>query len=179
MRMRARATAMLNRVPPNVGFLIPDGEAGTREALKHMRDLVRQGRLDLANRHLANTVVRGVPPKDFEGEIAALLNFVRQAFRYSLDPNTVEVSASAQETLALGYGDCDDLCVALATWCECLGHPAMFVAVGFGPIGEYTHVLILVSPGGADQWIAAEPTENVPLGWYPPGVTCEMIAPID
>jgi hypothetical protein len=157
---------------------IPDGAAGTRQVLKHMRELVRADKRRPALRHFAQQLVKEVRPKDWQGEIAAVFNFVRTRIRYSLDVNNIEVIQSAPKTLQLGYGDCDDKCVCAASLLESLGHVCFFCALGFDQIGEFSHVIVLVSAAGESELQALDTTEPYPLGWFPPGATCAMIAEI-
>lgn len=166
------------RIPPLIQFEIPDGPLATRETLKHMRRLVQIGKTDFRFRDLANQITAGIPAKDWQGELAALCDWVRQNVRYALDPNDLETIQAPNITLELGYGDCDDLAILLATLCECAGHPTAFAALGFGHIGEYAHVLVIASGAGEQEFVALDPTENHEHGWYPPGVTCELFCPI-
>ena len=158
---------------------LPDGAAGTREVLKHMRGETRKDKRKAEIRHVAQLIVRRVPAKNWTGEIAAVFNFVRARIRYSLDTNGIEVVQSASVTLQLGYGDCDDLCVLLATLLECLGHVCYFCAMGFEERGSFSHVIVLCSGAGETELIALDPTESHAPGWIAPGATCLLIAPIE
>src|SRR5882672_2358268 len=130
-------------IPSSLRLNIPEGARGTRETLKHMRQLVQQGKANLENRDLANRITAGVPAKDWAGELCALFEWVRGNIRYALDPNDLETIQGPATTLALGYGDCDDLAVLLATLCECAGHPCCFVALGFQQPGDFSHVVVI------------------------------------
>jgi hypothetical protein len=162
-----------------VFFTIPEGGAGTRETLKHMRELARVGKSDPVLRHLAQSIVANVPGKDWLGELTALFRFVQGRVRYSLDVNAVETLQPARLTLTLGYGDCDDMAIALAALAESLGHVCYLCAVGFDEPGAYSHVLVLASGAGETGLVSLDATETRPIGWFPPGVTCAMLAPID
>jgi transglutaminase-like putative cysteine protease len=166
------------RIPHSLSLDIPEGAEGTRETLKQMRRLVRDGKTNLALRDLAQQIISCVPGKDWCGELAALLNWTRRAITYRLDTNDIEVIQGPATTLCLGYGDCDDLSILLATLCECAGHPCSFIAVGFDDPGEYSHVFILASGAGETEWIPLDASEANPPGWFPPGVTCAMYCPI-
>lgn len=157
---------------------IPDGAAGTRETLKHMRELVRAGKVDPDLRDFAQRLCSSLRPKDFDGEIAALFDFVRECIRYALDVNGVEVVQAPDVTLQLGYGDCDDKCVLLATLLETMGHRAWFCALGFDEEPIYTHVIVWASAAGEAQPIALDATELRPLGWFPPDATHLLFAEI-
>lgn len=165
-------------IPPHLIVSTPDGASGTRETLKHMRQLVQDGKRDPYNRDLANLLTSDVAEKNWLAEISAVFFFVRDGIRYALDTNGVEVLQSARVTATLGYGDCDDKCVALATWLESVGHVCRFVALGFGPVGEFSHVIVEVSAAGESEFFPLDATEPVPPGWFPPGATCAMIAEI-
>ncbi len=159
---------------------IPDGADGTREVVKAMRDEVRKAKLDPRYRILAFGIVRraGIWGKHFRGEVEAIFRFVRSNIRYTLDTNNVEVVQAPDITLALGFGDCDDMCVLLATLLESIGHPCFFAALGFDAIGDYSHVVTLVSPAGDARLLALDPTEPQGVGWFPPNPSCVMLAEI-
>jgi len=143
-----------------------------------MRTLVQRAKQDFSFRDLANLIVSQVPSKNWPGEIQAVFSFVQSHVRYSLDTNDVEVIQGPWQTLRLGYGDCDDMAILTATLLECLGHPCCFCAVGFGDQGDYSHVLVICSGAGETEWISVDPTEPYSAGWFPPNVTCDMVAPI-
>lgn len=166
------------RIPPNLSLEIPEGAEGTRETLKQMRRLVQDGKKNLALRDLAQRIISAVPGKDWPGELAALLDWTRRTITYRLDINDLEVIQAPATTLMLGYGDCDDLAILLATLCECAGHPTAFIAVGFDDPGEYSHVFVLASGAGETEWIPLDASENEAPGWFPPGVTCALYCPI-
>lgn len=165
-------------LPPHLIIPTLEGAAGTRETLKQMRQLVQDGKLDPYNRDLANLLTSDLEQKNWLAEMAAIFFFARDGIRYALDTNGVEVLQSARVTATLGYGDCDDKCIALATWLESVGHVCRFVALGFGPVGEFSHVIVETSLAGESDFIPLDATEPVMPGWFPPGVTCAMIAEI-
>lgn len=167
------------QIAPTDFYSLPDGRAGTRETLKAMRDLVRDGKRSTMMRHIAQRIVAHVPGKDWNGEIAAVFAFVQSHVRYSLDVNGIEVVQRADVTLGLGYGDCDDFCVLLATLLECLGHVCYFCALGFDDVLAYNHVICLCSGAGESDLVALDATEQQPAGWFPPNVTCAMICEIE
>lgn len=168
----------LTTPPPSLHLSLPESAAGIRETLKHMRTLVDQGKDDMAVRHLANQIVGHLPGKAWTGQMRAVFNWVRWHIRYTLDTNGTEVIQSAAVTLRLRYGDCDDFCVLLATLLEQLGYACAFCAMGFGPPGQYAHVTVLAELPGEVDPVSLDATENEPMGWFPPGVTCLLICPI-
>jgi transglutaminase-like putative cysteine protease len=165
-------------VPQGLQVEIPDGAEGTRETLKQMRDLVQRAKSDLYLRDLAARIVSDCTAKDWDGELEALFAFVQSRIRYTLDVHEMEVLQAPAQTLALGYGDCDDMAILLATLCELAGHATAFCAVGFDGAGDYSHVLIIASGAGESDWLALDPTEAEAPGWFPPGVTDVLLCPI-
>lgn len=146
---------------------IPDGIEGTRATLEIMRRWVKQYRTDPMIRALAESIIQDVPEKDAVAEVDALRAWVRQNIRYTQDVNDVETLKTPTVTAQTGQGDCDDQSTLMATLAESIGYKTRFAAVGFIP-DNFEHVFSEVLLG--TRWVPAETTENVPLGWYPPGV---------
>ena len=143
-----------------------------------MRTLAQQGIDNLALRDFSNQLVIDLPGKAWEAQMSAVFDWVRNNIRYTLDTNGTEVIQRADVTLQLGYGDCDDFCILLATLLEHLGYPCAFCALGFGAPGEFSHVIVLAELPGEIEPTALDATEPEPMGWEPPDITCKMICPI-
>jgi hypothetical protein len=151
---------------------LPPGRDGTRATLEEMRTLVRQYKKDLQIRNTAGGLVRGLPQKNFLGEVKIFHRFVRDNIRYLRDIHGVETLQSPVKTLEYGYGDCDDKSTLLASLLESAGHPSRFVAVGKAP-DKFSHVYVETLVG--KQWFPLETTEPVPAGWSPPGMRARMV----
>ncbi|MGH7743759.1 MAG: transglutaminase domain-containing protein [Candidatus Dormibacteria bacterium] len=128
----------------------------------------------------AAQLVAGCPEKDDVCEASTLHAFVRDNIRYVGDIRNVETIKFPDQTLNLGYGDCDDKALLLAALAEAINFSTRFCAVGLN--GEtYSHVLpqILIRGRG---WTSAEviPIDDAgtraPFGWFPPDATCLMVA---
>lgn len=152
---------------------LPEGQDGTRETLKVMRDLTKSGKKDPRVRELACNVVSNCPPKDDTCEVKSLWQWALYNIRYIKDVSDVETVSPAWKILQQGYGDCDDKCVLLAAMLESIGYKTRFVALGYN-YGEYVHVIVEVR-WGATGWKALDPTEERPFGWRPPDMPFEMI----
>lgn len=158
---------------------IPGGEAGTRETLKLMRDLVHAAvrRPEQIVRRKAESLVMMLPPRQWFAEIRALQEFVRDQIRYVRDPVSVERVQTPEQTLQSQQGDCDDKSTLLAALLDSIGHPARFAALGFSGRGNgFSHVLVetKVKNTGQDMrdWMPLETIlPDKPAGWYPTGVT--------
>lgn len=153
---------------------IPDGPAGVRETLQQMRQIVDQSKRRPTARALAVRLVQDFQQKDYEGEAERLHQFVRDVIRYTRDIRGIETLHTPEQVLKQRAGDCDDKAMLLSALLEAIGHTTRFRAVGFMP-NVYSHVLVDVLLGG--EWVAAETTEPVPLGWTPPNVRSVMLEP--
>jgi hypothetical protein len=73
---------------------IPSGLDGTRTTAAHVGRLIRDGAGDFYVRQKAIDILmdRGVPAKDYLGEIDALFRWVQRHVRYTKDPFRIEVS---------------------------------------------------------------------------------------
>lgn len=151
---------------------IPDGNAGVKDTLILMRQLVRQGKRDIRIRTLAASIVQHLSQKNWIGEIQALQNYVKVNIRYVRDIRGIETIQTPDKTLELGYGDCDDKSTLVASLLESIGHPTRFVACGFNG-DELSHVYVETKLG--NKWIGVETTEPVEVGWTPKNIQCKMV----
>lgn len=153
--------------------LIPSGAEGVRATLHIMRALTRAYKKFPTVRDYAARIVQALPQKDFVGEIKRLFEYVRDSIRYVRDTTNVETVQTPDKTLQLGYGDCDDKSVLLATFLESIGHPTRFVALAVKNPEQYEHVIVETLIG--KKWIPLDATEPQPFGWYPANVKSRMV----
>lgn len=158
--------------PATLGTL-SSGQAGTAETLKIMVDLARKYRRDPGIIQLARDLVHSLPQYDRMGELQVLHAFVRDAIRYTNDPEGMELVQTPRATLEMRTGDCDDKATLLATLLSSIGRRSRFVAIGFTALGPYTHVLVeaLQKDRG---WMPLETIKNVAAGWGPTNVARRM-----
>lgn len=140
--------------------------------LKKMTGLVREFKKNPAIRYKALELTSNLKQKDYAGEIAALFEFVRDDIRYVRDIRNVETIQWPTQTMEQASGDCDDKVTLLASLLETIGHPTRFRVVGFTSADEYQHVYLETKLG--PRWVSLETTENVPMGWEPPGVVASL-----
>jgi hypothetical protein len=163
-------------VTPTLASLhtIGDGSAGTIQTLKMMRTEALKSLLDPQQivRLTVLELCQDVAPRDWLGQVEALHEFVRDNIRYMPDPADIELLQTPQKTLEFGQGDCDDQSMLLAAMLKCADHPARFIAVGFDG-GPFSHVLCDTKIGA--DWVPCETIVQVPLGWFPEGVTKSYI----
>lgn len=169
MRMQTPETLTNPRVTLQA---LPDGVAGIKATLAQMVKYARAGKDTYTVRRLAEQIVIGVKQKSYVEEARALQEYVRDHIRYTMDIRGTETLATPEMTIQRGLGDCDDKALLISALLESVGHPTRFVAVGLSS-NNFCHVL--VETRIANNWIAVETTENVPLGWYPPGMVSRLV----
>lgn len=137
-----------------------------------MKALTQAAKKSSTIRTKALELVRYVREKDWRGQVFALFEFVRDHIRYVRDIRGVETIATPEQVLRQQQGDCDDKAVLLASLLESIGHPTLFMAVGFEP-GKFSHVLTQTLIGR--RWVYLDPTERVGLDWRPDGIVLRSI----
>lgn len=159
---------------PSTLMAIPDGPAGTYATLKIMSRIVNRYKSSVPLRELALNIIRDVPgSKNFAGQAERLQNYVRYQIQYVKDITGIETVQTPDRTLQNRAGDCDDQAVLLATLLESVGHPTRFVAIKLRPFAPYVHVFTETKVKGG--WLAAETTEDWPLGQQPPKFFKRMV----
>ena len=148
---------------------IPTGLAGTRRTAAHVGRLIRDGAGDFYVRQKAIDILlaRGVPPKDYLGEIAALFQWVQRHVRYTKDPFQIEVLHSARRMLELRAGDCDDMTILLGALVKSVGHPVRIVLTGPDQRRPDLFSHIYLEARHHDQWIPLDATMPFAMGWSP------------
>ena len=148
---------------------IPRGYLGTLRTAAQVKRLIRAGAKDFYVRQHAIDVLlqRGVRPKDYLAEIAALFQWVQRHVRYTKDPYRVEVLHSPRRMLELRAGDCDDMTILLGSMLESIGHPVRLVLTGPDPSRPtlFSHIYLETQHQG--RWIPCDATMPHPLGWAP------------
>lgn len=157
---------------------IPKGYAGTMRTASHVKRLIREGAKDFYVRQKAIDILlaRGVRPKNYLGEIAALFEWVQRNVRYTKDPFRVEVLHTPRRMLELRAGDCDDMTILLGSMLESVGHPVRLVLTGpnaFQP-RLFSHIYLEVNHRG--RWIPCDATMPHALGWSPRAPVKQIIA---
>ena len=157
---------------PTQYLTVRNGLNGTRDTLKIMSRAVRAGKKHPIIRELALQIIRGIPGKDYPGEIRAVHKWVQSNIRYTQDVRGIETIQYPWVTLDIGQGDCDYQAVLVASLLEAIGKSTRFSAIGFAP-GQCAHVLAEVRLGKG--WVTVETTEPVPVGWIPQNVKTRIV----
>ena len=144
---------------------IAEGFGGVLDTLSIMRALAREGSRLPDVRQAALSCIWLQPARFDNHEVRAIFEFVRDHVRYVRDPLHFESVATPSQTLMMKCGDCDDKATLLAAMLESVGYPNRFIVTGYrDEIPE--HVYLQVFADG--EWIDADPTEKMPLGYAPP-----------
>lgn len=148
--------------------------------LRFLRGMAKEYGMDPRMRHFViSQVIPGVQNRDYAGQASALLTWVQRNIRYVNEPG--EIIQTPFVTMDVGYGDCDDLAVLLASMAESIklewrfvlggrkrnGAPARWIEGTPKPWGvEFAHIYVMLGwpPFQPAVWQAAEPTMAVPLG---------------
>ena len=135
----------------------------------HVGRLIRNGAGDFYVRQKAIDILmeRGVPAKDYLGEIDALFRWVQRHVRYTKDPFRIEVLHSARRMLELKAGDCDDMTIVLGALIKSVGHPVRIVLTGPDPLRPDLFSHIYLEARHHDQWIPLDATMPYGMGWSP------------
>lgn len=180
------AASGLHPVPYRLGS-IPGGEAGVAATLRIMVNMVLESRASPTVRLTAQTLVRDCASRDAACQVRTLHAWVRDNIKYLPDVRDVETIQSADYTLSLRSGDCDDQSVLLASLLESIGRQTRFLAVAVRG-GEFSHVtsqvllgtrwlnLETILPTLKEPWGPFPSGSPTPMGWFPPDVTRVMPA---
>lgn len=147
---------------------------GPQTTIQYMMAAVRgeRGERSVMVRSVTESVVGGLWPKDYLGEILAIRNWVAEHVRYLNDPISTEWVKDPQrlmeEILKRGQAasDCDEICALIMTMARQCGREVEAVTVGFGRPGSYSHVFARVKEPKSGKWIVCDPvagTEEGPM----------------
>lgn len=151
--------------PPDTLLGIPEGAAGIAVTLSYMVAWAREFSVDPALRATVRQIFNSVPAKNRTAEAVAIQQYVKQAIRYTMDVEGVEVLQTPLDTLEYRHGDCDDQALLVATLLLSAGYQPRYVVFAFDGPGEWAHVYTEVLLGA--HWYGMETTEDEPFGWRP------------
>ncbi len=130
-------------------------------------DLIREGKNDPRIRETAVEVLQsqGLSAMDYEQVFEAMLRFVRENVMFVRDPTKTDVMFDPVHTLDLGYGDCEDNGIVLASLLESIGLPTRLVIISkFGPVWDHAYIQAGYPPDNPTEWVALDSTIPGPAG---------------
>jgi hypothetical protein len=115
---------------------------------------------------IVGKILRNIPERDWDGEVAAIFNWVRNNIRYTRDPLGVELFRTPRAAYSDGIGDCDDMSIILVALLRAVGYICRFRVIGFEK-GSYSHVYVVVGipPEQPERWLALDPSQPNNPGW--------------
>ena len=165
--IRDKVYEHLESVPVTLG-LAPDGtyqetvEVGDiNERIGLLKQIIRESIADPAIKKRAATLVRGTDEK----EIQAVFSFIKNNVKFREEDG--ERFQDSAASLALGYGDCDDMVTLAASLFHWLGFPLKIRVVGTTGDMNFSHVYLKVGlpKRRPTKWISFDPSVDRPLGW--------------
>jgi transglutaminase-like putative cysteine protease len=148
---------------------IPSGDAGTRAMIDSMKRNVARDYLKPVVRLKAVEIVKGLPARQDDQQIAAIRAWLQQHFSFLRDPRGAELNYSPEWMLreiantGVMNADCDDAAVLAATLGKAIGLRARFVCLAFfSKSAGFAHVYTdLASPiGKSPTWIEMDVTRG-------------------
>ena len=156
---------------------------GDPKKLDVISRIAEQGGRDPQLATIAVNIFRecNVAPRDYRGQAAAILKWVQRNIYYVNEPD--ERLQDPFYTLKVRYGDCDDMAILVYALARSVRLPARLVISGVTKNGtkvryrqgdpsfdrsvDWSHIYLMIGdrPYGQPEWMYAEPTLNVPLGW--------------
>lgn len=131
---------------------------------------VNIGKRNPGVRQIAADVLKGTPPKDWKNSAKLLFEWTRTNIRYTLDPHNVELFQSAERSVQVGIGDCDDQSIVLASLLQCVGIPVILRVIGLKGQRVFQHIYVMAGypPHDPKNWIALDASRSEAAGWELP-----------
>jgi transglutaminase-like putative cysteine protease len=140
------------------------------DKMRMIRQMISDGAHDPLINELASSIVHSCPARDDYCEAQALLTYVQEKQRYTEEGE--ETFRDAVYTATHGFSDCDDATILFGALAESIGIPTRVEVISkrigllrYEPIHVYP--LVGLPHRAPEQWIPAETTLHVPLGWDP------------
>ena len=121
-----------------------NAEQITEYTLREIKEIIKRYKTTPAIRILIGKILNGVDGRDFKNVLDRIIKFVKEKVRYQKDVNEIETLQSPLRTIQLGFGDCDDFTILLATLFEAAGYPVKLVLVSNRADKIFNHIFINV-----------------------------------
>lgn len=177
----------LGNLPQVQSSEIADGFAGNKQTLSKMIELAKARRGNPMVRRLAENILDHyqVGSHDYQREVIAIGDFVKQKVRYTKDPAGIEYVQDPllmiENMSKLGYvaGDCDDMSLLVATLLLSVGHEPYFKVVKYSPnSSSWNHIYVYVNARntyGDTKWISVDAiAKNKKIGYEVPHSGSEL-----
>jgi len=121
-------------------------------------------------RQIAGQILRGRPPRKWEATAKDLFEWTRKNIRYTLDPQNVELFQSAERSVQVGIGDCDDQATMLSSLLLSVGIPVRLRVIGLKGSKQFQHIYVMAGlpPHAPAKWLALDASRAEAAGWELP-----------
>jgi hypothetical protein len=160
--------------------MISEGDAGVRETVARMAELIREGIANPLVRETVTYLAGALSPADYVGQIYTIREWCAAHVHFLRDPAGVELLHSPEWLLreihanGAAYVDCDDAAILGGALCGAIGLQVALVTVAFlDNQAPFSHIWASASPpveyvdaAGKQQWIELDvtrPMQNIPL----------------
>ena len=142
------------------------------DRLQLIAQQIAKGETDPWLRQYAYSVVRGLPQHGRIGEeheLGAIFWHVKNNIEYRLESRNVDIYATAQKTLEIGAGDCDDHTVLICSLLSNLGWLCGAKVVSADGNGWHIYPIVGFPKNNPSQGYVALDTTQAPSvpGWEP------------
>ena len=113
-----------------------------------------------------------VSPRDWAGEVQQIGSAIQNSERYTLDTYNIDTYRTPQRTLQMALGDCDDMAALGGAVLQAVGYPIMIKVIQMNGQADFHHIYLMVGlpPHDPRNWIAFDPTQDIPVGAEPAGI---------
>lgn len=107
---------------------------------------------------------------DYENEIRAVFNTVRENVRYVRDTHGKDLFQHPARTLEFRSADCDDYSSLLCACLQSIGYPVRLRVIRTKTASDWNHIYALVGlpPRNPTKWIPLDASLPKPAGWEAP-----------
>ena len=149
------------------------GEAGIKQTLQRMRELVIQSDENRDIKQKAREIISGIPPNNQEAQVQAIFSWVRKNLEYVRDIYGVEeltrpdkIVHSVLNGLNIHSSDCDDFAMLLSSLLRAVGFRTRLEALAVNQPEGYDHARAAVYMDKLNKWWPLEGTKpNVAPGY--------------
>ena len=113
-----------------------------------------------------------VPEKDWWAEVKAIFDFCRKNLRYTRDHRIVDQFSSAEASLRMKAGDCDDGTILLGSLLMAIGYTVKCRVIQSQGASTWSHIYLMVGlppTGTPTRWVPLDWSVNKPAGWQVDG----------
>ena len=122
-----------------------------------------------------------VAPRDWLGEVCAIAEQIRNNVRYTLDTFGADTYRTADRTLDLAMGDCDDMTALAGATLQAVGYPVWIKVIQMPGQDDFHHIYILagIPPQNPGKVVPVDPTHENFCGWEPRGIRRQRVYRVD